>query len=75
MALDYYIKRYKIIDSKVPTTVMITDAWYTIHGNCSLSNVDVNEWVIDTDEFQCDIGFYYLEEDIFTDWITVRLKY
>ena len=53
---------------------MITDAWYTIHGNCSIDNVDVSLWEYG-DEFTCDLGFYADEEDILTDWVTLKLQY
>ena len=36
ITIDYYIKRYKVIDKKVATTVMFTEAWFTIHANCTI---------------------------------------
>ena len=53
---------------------MFTEAWFTIYANCTILKIDVAEWQMD-DMVKCEIGFYHTDEDIFTDWITLKMSY
>ena len=47
---------------------------YELHGDCKVWGVDISNWVSETSQFKCQLGFYYNAQDM-VDWHEVDMLY